>query len=115
MTENKLSVYIDQLLTASTSATSYVEGYDKDDFMGDKRTQQAVVLNILIVGEIATKIEQNHPKFAEVHANIPWSSMRNMRNRIAHGYFEIDFEVVWETVSLSLPPLIDALNAVKDS
>lgn len=114
MTDNRLPGYIEQLLDASMTATSYVEGQDKDDFMADKRTQQAVVLNILIVGEIATKIEQKHPEFAMAHSDIPWGSMRNMRNRIAHGYYEIDFEVVWETVSLSLPPLIAALNTIKN-
>jgi uncharacterized protein with HEPN domain len=113
MSYDRLSVYIEQLLEASTTAFSYVEGYDKGDFMSDKRTQQAVTLNILIVGELATKIAQNHQEFAEAHVDIPWSSMRNMRNRIAHGYYEIDFEVVWETVSLSLPPLIQALQRIK--
>lgn len=112
MTDDKLTVYIAQMLDAATMATSYVEGYDKDDFLADKRTQQAVTMNILILGEVATKIAQNHPEFAEEKSTVPWNSMRNMRNRIAHGYFEIDFEVVWDTVSLSVPPLIVALKAL---
>jgi uncharacterized protein with HEPN domain len=110
MSDDKIKVLIEQMLNATTMATSYVEGYDKEDFLSDKRTQQAVTLNILIIGELATKIVQNHPDFANANAEIPWSSMRNMRNRIAHGYFEVDFEVVWETVSLSVPPLIAALR-----
>ena len=110
MMDDKLQVYIAQMLDAAISATEYVEGYDKADFLNDKRTQQAVALNILIIGEVATKIDQNHSGFADAHSAVPWTSMRNMRNRIAHGYYELDFEVVWDTVSLSLPPLIDALN-----
>lgn len=109
MTDDKLPVYISQMLDAATTACSYVEGYDKDDFLADQRTQQAVMMNVLIIAEVATKIAQNYPDFAAANPNVPWSSMRNMRNRIAHGYFEIDFEVVWETVTSSLPPLIDAL------
>ena len=110
MSENKLPVYITQMLDAATTACSYVEGFDKDDFLADQRTQQAVMLNVLIIGEVATKVAQNYPEFAAANPHVPWSSMRNMRNRIAHGYFDIDFEVVWETVSLSLPPLIEALH-----
>lgn len=115
MKEEKLPVYIAQMLEAATTATAYVEGYDKSDFLNDKRTQQAVVLNILIMGEIATKIAQNHENFAAANTGVPWNSMRNMRNRIAHGYYEIDFEVVWDTASLSLPPLIKALKALNQS
>ena len=110
MSESKLPVYIAQMLDAATTACSYVEGYDKADFLADQRTHQAVMLNVLIIGEVATKVAQNYPDFAAANSAVPWSSMRNMRNRIAHGYFDIDFEVVWETVSLSLPPLIDALH-----
>jgi uncharacterized protein with HEPN domain len=113
MIDDKLSVHVEQMLNAAAMATSYVEGYDRDDFLNDKRTQQAVTLNILIIGELATKIVQNHPDFADANADIPWSSMRNMRNRIAHGYYEVDFEVVWETVSLSVPPLVEALKQIK--
>jgi uncharacterized protein with HEPN domain len=113
MTDEKLPVYIAQILDAATTAISYVEGYDKSDFLDDKRTQQAVVLNILIIGEVATKVAQNHPEFADANPTVPWNSMRNMRNRIAHGYYEIDFEVVWDTVSLSLPPLIEALKRIR--
>lgn len=112
MTNDKLPVYITQMLECAITATEFVEGYDKADFLNDKRTMQAIVLNILIIGEVATKIVQNHPEFAEANSAVPWTSMRNMRNRIAHGYYEIDFEVVWDTVSLSLPPLIKALKRI---
>jgi uncharacterized protein with HEPN domain len=115
MMDEKLPVYIVQMLDAATTATEYVEGYDKADFLNDKRTQQAVVMNILIIGEIATKIVQNHNNFAETNAAVPWNSMRNMRNRIAHGYYDIDFEVVWDTVSLALPPLIKALSKIAET
>lgn len=115
MSENKLPVYVAQMLDAATRACSYVEGYDKENFLADQRTQQAVMLNILIIGEVATKVAQNYPDFASANPDVPWSSMRNMRNRIAHGYFDIDFEVVWETVSLSLPPLVDALHRLNQT
>jgi uncharacterized protein with HEPN domain len=115
MMDEKLSLYLTQMLEAATTATSFVEGYDKEDFLNDKRTHQAVTMNILIIGELASKIAQNHPEFAERNPHIPLGSMRNMRNRIAHGYFEIDFGVVWETVTLSVPPLIDALRAINQT
>ena len=73
--------------------------------MQDKRTQQAVVMSLLVLGEVATKVMDQHPVFAEQHKHIPWRSMRGMRNRIAHGYFDINLEVVWDTVQTALPEL----------
>lgn len=83
----------------------YVEGWTKDDFLADKRTQQAVILNLIILGEAATKLMDHYPDVAAAHPDIEWRSMRGMRNRIAHGYYDIDLDVVWETVISALPRL----------
>jgi uncharacterized protein with HEPN domain len=83
----------------------------KADFFADKRTQQAVVMNLIIIGEAATKLLQEHEDFTSHHADIPWRNMKGMRNRIAHGYFEINLDVVWDTVQTALPELLKSLPA----
>lgn len=102
--------YLRHMLDAARQACSYVEGLGKDDFLADKRTQQAVILNLVIIGEAATKLMAGFPDFVEAHPAIPWRSMRGMRNRIAHGYFDINLEVVWETVATDLPQLVGKLG-----
>ena len=97
--------YLDHMLEATTLARSYVEGLDKDDFLADKKTQQAVILNILVIGEASTQIVENHPDFAAQHPEIPWAKMRGMRNRMAHGYFDANLDIVWDTVQQALPEL----------
>ena len=101
------------MLEAATQATDYVEGMDRSDFAADKRTQQAVILNLIVLGEAATKLIDRHPEVAVAHPEIAWRSMRGMRNRIAHGYYEIDLDVVWETVAKALPELVRQLSAMK--
>ena len=96
-------------------ACSFVAGQSKDTFLTDKRTQSAVVMCLVIIGEAATKIMDQHPQFVERHVAVPWRSMRGMRNRIAHGYFEIDFDIVWETAQSALPELLASLNAIDDA
>ena len=54
-----------------------------------------------------------HSAFADQHSQIPWRSMRGMRNRIAHGYFDINLDIVWETVQTALPELLKQLSAVR--
>jgi uncharacterized protein with HEPN domain len=95
---------------AAFDASSFVDGMDKVEFLADKRTQQAVVMNLIIIGEAATKVMDLHADFVLLHPEVPWRSMRGMRNRIAHGYFDIDLNVVWNTVQQHLLPLLKTLN-----
>ena len=92
-----------------------MEGLAKADFLADKRTQQAVLMSLIIIGEAATKVMDGYAEFTEAHPAVPWRSMRNMRNRMAHGYFDINLEVVWETVQVWLPKLLKQLSAVRQS
>ena len=108
--DNRLPDYLEHIQQAAVDARSFVEGLVKDDFLADKRTQQAVIMSLIIIGEAATKVMDGHAEFTEAHAAVPWRSMRNMRNRMAHGYFDIDLHVVWTTVQTELPALIKHLS-----
>ena len=114
MSENhRLPDYLDHIQQAAADARSFVEGLAKDDFLADKRTQQAVIMSLIIIGEAATKVMDGYAEFTQAHAEMPWRSMRNMRNRMAHGYFDIDLDVVWETAQEWLPQLLKQLSAVR--
>ncbi|MGF6096783.1 HepT-like ribonuclease domain-containing protein [Pseudomonas sp. 18175] len=109
MTASRLGDYLDHIRLAATDAISFIEGLSKEEFLEDRRTQQAVVMSLIIIGEASTKIMDLHPDFTAVHIQIPWRSMRGMRNRIAHGYFDINLDVVWDTLQSALPDLLKRL------
>jgi uncharacterized protein with HEPN domain len=113
MNENRLIDYLDHIQQAATNACEFVQGLSKDQFLADKRTQNAVVMSLIIVGEAATKVMERHASFVGEHSTVPWRSMRGMRNRIAHGYFDLNLDVVWETVRTALPDLLIQLPAVR--
>lgn len=113
MNESRLPDYLDHIQQAAADARSFVQGMAKDDFLTDRRTQQAVIMSLIIIGEAATKVMDSHAEFTIAHAEVPWRSMRNMRNRMAHGYFDVNLEVVWETVQKWLPALLEQLAAVR--
>lgn len=115
MSVNRLADYLGHMTQAASDACSFVQGMAKEAFMEDRRTQQAVIMSLVIIGEAATKIMDGHASFVEAHAELPWRSMRGMRNRIAHGYFEINREVVWDTVQTALPDLLQQLAAIGGS
>ena len=117
MTINRLPDYLGHMRQAIADAEAFTEGMTQPDFEQDKRTQQAVVMSLIVLGEAASKVMDQHPEFATQHPEIPWRSMRGMRgmrNRIAHGYFDIDLAVVWGTLQTALPTLKVQLELIQD-
>lgn len=112
MNINRLSDYLEHIQQAAADACGFIEGLSKDDFFADKRSQQAVIMSLIIIGEASAKVMDNYAAFAEAHPQVPW---RSMRNRIAHGYFEINLDVVWETVRVALPDLLMQLSSVRQA
>ena len=113
MTANRLIDYLEHMQQAAMDACDFVQGMAREDFQQDKRTQQAVIMSLIIVGEAATKVMDSHADFAQEHPQVPWRSMRGMRNRMAHRYFDIDLDMVWNTVQNALPELLRQLSALR--
>jgi uncharacterized protein with HEPN domain len=112
MNEDRILDRLDHIRRAATNAMAFMEDYEKDDFFKDERTQQAVVMSLVIIGEAATKLVDENLEFTQDHAEIPWQKMRGLRNRITHGYFDIDFNVIWDTVKVSLPDLLQKISPI---
>lgn len=106
MNGHRLPDYLDHIQQAATDACGFVEDLAKEDFLEDKRTQQAVIMSLVIIGEAVTKVMDGYAEFAQTHGQVPWRNMRGMRNRIAHGYFDINLDLVWDTVQTALPELL---------
>lgn len=112
MSTSRLCDYLDHMRQAAADACAFVQGMNEASFIEDKRTQQAVIMSLVIIGEAATRVMDDHPAIVQAHPEVPWRSMRGMRNRIAHGYFDINLQVVWQTVQVALPALLAQLPAV---
>ena len=70
MKERWLTDYLGHIQTAAFDACSFAEGINQEDFLGDKRTQAAVVMNLIVIGEAATKVMDKFPEFASAHGDI---------------------------------------------
>lgn len=112
MRDHRLQEWLGHMREAATDACGFVAGLDKADFFADRRTQQAVIMSLVIIGEAATKVMDHAADFAAAHPTIPWRNIRGMRNRITHGYFDINLDLVWETVRVALPRLLANLPSV---
>lgn len=107
--------YISHMLEAASLAQSCVGGINKTDFLHDKRTLQAVILNMMVIGEAATKPSDEYPEFVSRFPQAPWESIRGMRHRPAHGYCDINLDVAWKTARQALPKLEGQLRQIQQA
>ncbi|MFH1109054.1 MAG: DUF86 domain-containing protein [Planctomycetota bacterium] len=88
-------------------ALAFVAGMDFDAFLVDNKTRWAVCSQIMVIGEAATRISK---RFQEQSPGVPWGEMVGMRNRLIHGYDDIKWKTVWDTVIEDLPKLKAAIE-----
>jgi uncharacterized protein with HEPN domain len=93
--------HLKDMLQAIESIESYsVNSYD--EFIEDGKTQDAIMFNLIILGEAANNIPY---EFQEKHPQIPWSSIIGTRNVIVHGYDQVKLQIVWDIMKKNLHPL----------
>jgi len=113
MKPTRLPDYLQHIRQAGQEACSFVAGMTREAFELDVRTQKAVEMSLVVIGEAASRVLEHHTEFAQAHPELPWREMRGMRNRMAHGYFEINLDVVWNTVQTAVPALLATLDGLR--
>lgn len=78
----------------------FIGAMDYEEFLKDKKTQKAVVWQIHVIGEAAKNLPQS---IREQYKEVPWKYMARIRDKVAHFYFGIDYEIVWNVVKEKLP------------
>lgn len=114
MTVSRRPDYLDHMRSAASEAIGFLEGGTFGAFEADRRTQKAVFMSLIIIGEAAARILERFPDFAAEHPEIAWVDMRGMRNRLTHVYFEVDLAIIWNTVQQELPRLLRSLDALSE-
>ncbi len=102
--------YIDDIQDSIKQIEKYIQGYTFEQFVADRKTQDAVVRNLEIMGEAAKHISIGLRKR---HSEIPWKSLAGVRDRIVHDYFGINYEMIWQIVTKELPGLDANLKNVQ--
>jgi uncharacterized protein with HEPN domain len=95
------------MLDGALEATAFSSTKHRKDLDGDRMLVLALVKDLEIVGEAAANVSRETQLR---HTDIPWSDIIGMRHRLTHAYFDIDLDVVWQTIKGDLPPLIRALR-----
>ena len=94
--------YVEDILTSFEETQEFTRGLDFNAFTGDRKTVNAVVRSLEVMGEAAKRIPA---KIREKYPEIPWKRMTGMRDKLIHEYSGVDLEIVWAVVKTELPPL----------
>jgi uncharacterized protein with HEPN domain len=101
------SSYLLDILIAAREARQFVSEITRQQFDQSRLHQNAVIKTLETIGEAASRVSS---ETIAANPGIPWSEMKGMRNRLIHGYFEVDVAKVWDTVQRDLPLLIAAIE-----
>ena len=100
---------VQDILDTIATIQGYTAGMEYAAFARDRRTVDAVLRNITVIGEAASRI----PEAIQVASpDIPWADMRDMRTVVVHEYFGINQHILWDTIQTDLPSLVDRLEGL---
>ncbi|NOT17951.1 MAG: DUF86 domain-containing protein [Sulfuriferula sp.] len=100
--KQRLLDYLAHILQAIERIDRYTNDMDEVAFLQNEMAQDAVIRNLEVVGEASRNIEVYFPEFFAAHPELPLTSAYQMRKALAHGYFKVDFGIVWQTIHRDL-------------
>jgi uncharacterized protein with HEPN domain len=102
-------IRVRHMLAAAKEAMEFAAGKTRKDLEKDRLHMLAIIKSIEIIGEAASKVTET---FKTDNISIPWNDIINMRNRLIHAYFDVNLDIIWQTVNIDIPDLIRALEEI---
>ena len=109
MPQRETSVSLRQMLDYAREALEMVRGQVRADLDTDRKLNLALVRLLEILGEAANRVP---PEDRNKHPQIPWPQLISLRNRLIHGYDQVDFDILWQIVTQDLPALESELQKI---
>ena len=105
-----LVLYLDDIIGSCAKVQRYLQGMALSDFMADERTFDAVVRNLEIIGEAAKQVPQDT---RDRYPNIEWRKLAGLRDILAHAYFSLESEILWDVAVNKLPDLQQQVEQIR--
>ena len=106
MKEKEHDITLGLILQASRKVGDYLSGYDRGRFLANSKTQSAVIMQLVVIGELAKKL----PEGFRQKIDLPWKLMAGFRDFAVHEYFELDLDKVCETAVNDVPVVKEKLE-----
>ncbi len=105
-------IHLQHMLDAAQEAIGFAEGRTRADLEQDRMLLRALVKDIEIVGEAASRLSR---ALQDRYAHVPWADIVGMRNRLIHAYFDVDLDRVWDTVQQDLPYILAEVRRILET
>ena len=102
---------LDDILICMEKIQSYINGITYEQFINDLKTQDAVIRNIEVIGEAAKHLSDN---LRLKYSDIPWKEIVGTRDRLIHGYFGVNIDIVWRIATVDIPKLKPRIEKIKN-
>jgi len=102
MSNRPVDVLLEDTITSVNYIEQFIEGYDFQSFKADRKTLDATIRNLEVIGETAKLLPED---FKQQYPNIAWKQIIGLRNVAIHGYFRVDVTILWQIVTQDLPSL----------
>ena len=100
---------LQHMLDNAEEAICLIEGKNPTDLKNERMLELSLIRLVEVIGEAAAKIrEEDYDKYP----TIPWTQVIGMRNRLIHGYDEVDLDILWDTIEIDLPMLVKELKNI---
>jgi uncharacterized protein with HEPN domain len=109
MTQRDDQIYIGHMLDTANKAIGFVQGLAKEDFDNNELLRLSLTHLLQVIGEAARRVS---PEFRTAYPQIDWKAIVGMRSKVVHDYLNVDEDIVWDTVTNELPPLIRELETI---
>lgn len=110
MSSRSVDLYLDDLIEAGKAILSHVDNISFEEFKTDRMRQSAVIREFEIIGEAVGKLPD---ELKMSSPDVAWQDIKDFRNLLAHEYFGVDLEIVWQVVPADLPALIRQVEALR--
>lgn len=103
---------ITDILECISRIQRYTQGMGFDEFETDDKTIDSVLRNLEVIGEASRRIPQ---EIKSQYTDLPWAEMNTMRNIVIHEYHGVNLNIIWQTITNDLPPLVPRLKEILEA
>ena len=109
MSERNSLFYLQDMLESIAAIESFLLGINRESFAQDRKTYSATIRELEIIGEASGNVPE---AIQNLNPDIPWRTLKDFRNVLAHHYFGVNVDIVWDIVQKKLPKLREQIEEV---